>query len=85
VHPSSKASGWPPGWLSQAFTPKKVKQLVTNMGNSIELLHADFLATGDGHVLFPYPLKGTFGFGTGVAELHANPPLNRTRRKRRAG
>jgi len=46
--------------------------------------HADFLANHDGRLLFPHPLKGTFGFGTVFAESHANPPLNRRRRKRRA-
>jgi hypothetical protein len=85
IHPSTKVAASPPGWLSRSFTPRKVKQMLGNMEAAIEALHADFLATMDGHALWPYPLKGTFGVGTGFAEMHANPQLNRTRRKRRAG
>jgi len=84
IHASTKVPAWPPGWLSRSFTSTKVKRLVADLEAAIEHLHSEFLATPVGHLLWPFPLRGTFGSGTGFAEAHANPALSRKRRLRRA-
>lgn len=85
VHASNKLGSPPPHWLSNFLTAKKAKHLIGNLEVAIEQMHSLFSANVGVRVLMPYPLKGSFSSGIVTTQLQANPPLNRTRRKRRAG